>query len=134
MVRGGGAAGVRAGAQPWVSGEGRVNSPSQEGTYLTMGSTHSGLWKPAKCPPFFSGMKMWGADKLDGFRAPTINFLLSEPLSRMFCRCCARQCDIEKAGSLGPQAALSLMRLGHINSILKYRRKGVPGSLSLWST
>lgn len=45
---------------------GQVNNPSREGTYLTMGSIYSGLWKPAKCPPF-SRMKMWGADELDGF-------------------------------------------------------------------
>lgn len=42
----------------------------------------------------------------------------------MCSRPCAKQCDADRTGSLGPQDALCFNeRLRHINSISKYRRK-----------
>lgn len=58
--------------------------PARKGMGLAVGSIHSGLWEPTKCPPLFSRMEMWGANELDGFRASTKYFILSESLAHVF--------------------------------------------------
>lgn len=67
--------------------------PFQEETYVVIGSIWSVLWEPVNCSPLFPRMKMWGASELDGFSAPTICFILSESLSHVCPRPCAKQCD-----------------------------------------
>ena len=79
---------------------------------LAVGSVHSGLWEPGKCPLLFSRMEMRGANELDGFRAPARYFILSESPTHIFSSSVPNSVTRERTGSLGLQEALSVGRDG----------------------
>lgn len=78
------------GLEPCVGGS---SCPLPGETYLAIGSIWSVLWESVNGSPLFPRMNMWGANELDGFSAPTICFVLSESLSHVCSRPCAKQCD-----------------------------------------